>query len=65
MLNFLTLIPANKRKWIYATLGLAAFAIGVWQASHGNWVEFIISLVFAANNAVAGKNVNEDPPPEN
>lgn len=58
MLDFLTLIPPQYRKWVYALIGLASFAVGIWKASDGDWMEFLWSLIVSTGAATAGKNVN-------
>lgn len=64
MLDFLTMIPPKWRRWVYALIGLGSFAIGVWQASDGHWVEFFYTLIVSAGSATAGRNVTvpEQPP---
>lgn len=61
MLDFLQAVPANARKWVYAIIGLLAFAVGIWRASDGNWLEFVFGLIVSANNTLAAKNVRPEP----
>lgn len=62
MLDFLTMIPSKYRRWVYAIIGLGSFAIGVWRASDGEWLEFLYTLIVSMGSVTAGKNVTEDQP---
>lgn len=61
MFDFLTMVPAKYRKWIYLVAGLASLCMGVWRASDGHWDEFAWLLVSALVNGLSGRNVTEAP----
>lgn len=45
MNNPLALIPAKVRVYVYAVLALAALALGAYQATQGDWIEFAVLLL--------------------
>lgn len=49
-------IPARARRYVYAALFLAALVWGVYQASDGNWLEFVGGLIVALTGATAASN---------
>lgn len=56
-MNILTdVIPARFRKYVYAALTLAALVWGVWQASNGDWKQFVGGLIVALTSATAASN---------
>jgi len=55
------LIPARYRRYVYAVAALAALVYGVYQASGGDWKEFVAALfatlipLLAASNTPASR----------
>jgi len=60
MLNVLTLIPAKYRKYLYAAVALGAFLFGLWQASNGDWRQFVGALFAALVAATAHANTDTE-----
>jgi hypothetical protein len=50
-------VPARARKYVYAVLSLAALALAGYQATNGDWVQFVVYLVGALTGATAASNV--------
>ena len=50
-------IPAQARKYVYAVIALAALIFTAYQASSGNWTEFVGGLIVALSHATAASNV--------
>lgn len=59
---FTDIIPPKWRKYVYATVALAALVFGAWQASDGNWTEAVAALLAALVNGMAHGNTNPEPP---
>ena len=55
-------IPAKARKYVYAVLALVALVFTVYQASNGDWVQFVAGLVAALTGATAASNTNTEGP---
>lgn len=56
------LIPAKARKYVYAAVAVAALGYGAWEAAHGDWKQFAMSL---AGSLLAGlAHANTDTPSE-
>lgn len=54
------IIPAIARKYVYALLGLAALVWTVYQASEGDWRQFVGGLIVALTTATAASNTDRD-----
>ena len=50
-------LPAKVRLYFYAALFVAGLVFAAWQASDGNWVEFVGGLISALGGATAASNV--------
>lgn len=62
MNELLQLIPSKARKYVYASLALAALIYAAWSAAGGNWQVAIGSLVTTLLGALAHANVTPDKP---
>lgn len=49
-------LPPVARKILYAVVFVLALLFGLWQASKGNWEEFIGSTLVALVNLLAASN---------
>jgi hypothetical protein len=54
------IIPMRYRRQVYAVVTLAALVFGAWQASNGNWTEFVASLLTSLTTGLA--TANSGPP---
>ncbi len=62
MSNPLTdVLPPKVRQYVYAVLSLAALVWGVWEASNGDWKQFVGGLIVALTSATAASNVPAKP----
>lgn len=52
------LIPAKYRRYVYAVAALLAFAYGLWEASNGDWHQFVVGLLGAIVSALAHANTD-------
>lgn len=52
------LIPARARKYVYAAAAVLAFGYGIWQATDGDWGQFIAGLLAAVVSALAHGNTS-------
>lgn len=60
-MNPLTVIPPKIRLYIYAVLSLAAVVWGIYDATGGDWREFIPKLLAALVSLMAASNVPTEP----
>jgi len=51
-------IPTKARKYVYAGAFLVATGFSVYQATEGNWAEFVASLTAALVPATAYSNTD-------
>lgn len=51
------ILPPRVRLYVYAVLFLAFLGVSAWQASDGNWVNFVVALVTALGHGTAASNV--------
>lgn len=56
-------LPATLRKYLYAILFLGALVFGIYQASDGDWLLFVGSLLTALLGLMAASNTGSNPPP--
>lgn len=56
------LVPARYRKYVYGVFALAALVFTVYQASAGDWSQFVAGLFAVLVPALAASNT--DPQPE-
>lgn len=49
-------LPPAARKYVYAVLALVALVWGIWQASGGDWGQFVAALVASLTGALAASN---------
>ena len=56
MSNPLEALPAQVRLYVYLVLGVAAVAIGAWQASEGDWLTAISLFLGTLGFGMAGSN---------
>jgi hypothetical protein len=62
MKNPLTdVLPAHVRKVLYAVAFVLALLFGLWQASKGDWAEFIGSVLAALVPLLAASNTPAPP----
>jgi len=60
-LSILTdVLPPKVRSIVYAVLALAALAFSVWQATEGDWVEFVGGLLTALVGSTAAANTPKE-----
>ncbi len=57
-MQLLTQIPAKYRKIIYITIATGLFIYSLWQASEGNWEQFVLSLLTSAGSTLASANTD-------
>jgi len=50
------LIPASARRWLYAILAALVAIYGIWQATEGDWTQFVVSLITSLVSALAAGN---------
>lgn len=55
------ILPPQVRRSLYAIVFVAALIFGLWQASEGDWAEFVGSLLVSLVNLLAASNT---PAPE-
>lgn len=53
-------IPSVARKYLYAILFLASLVWTIYQASDGDWSQFIGGLIVALTSATAASNTHPD-----
>ncbi len=56
-MNPFTILPPRVRLWLYAVIGLAALMWGAYEASNGDWRQFVGGLIVALTGATAAPNV--------
>jgi len=49
-------IPAAARRYVYAAVALAALLFGAYQASDGDWAEFVGAVIATLVSATAASN---------
>jgi hypothetical protein len=54
------IIPTRYRRYVYAGVALVAIVYGAWQASGGDWGQFIGGLVVSITTATAASNPTTD-----
>lgn len=59
----LDVLPAKVRKYVYAVLSLALLVFTVYQASAGDWDQFIGGLIVALIAGTAASNTDVEPNP--
>lgn len=63
-MNPLTVLPAKARKYVYALLTLAALIYGAYQASDGDWLTALGSVLVSLTGGMATANVTPDTNPD-
>lgn len=58
------IVPAKARKKVYAVLTLALLVFTVYQASAGDWDQFVGGLLLALTTGTAASNTDVDPEPD-
>ena len=58
MVNLLQMIPVKARKVVYAVLTAVLAVYGIWQATEGNWEQFIVSTITSLSTGMATANTN-------
>lgn len=53
-------IPGIARKYVYALLFLASLVWTIYQASDGDWRQFVGGLIVALTSATAASNADKD-----
>jgi hypothetical protein len=62
MFNILIdIVPARYRKVIYALVALLALLFSIWQASNGNWEQFIFGVIASLTTTTASVNTIAQP----
>lgn len=51
-------LPPQVRKYVYAILALAALVWSAYTASHGDWGQFVGSLIVSLTGATAASNTS-------
>jgi hypothetical protein len=51
-------LPATARKYLYAVLFVAALVFSLYQASQGDWLLFVGSLLTALTGLLASSNTD-------
>ena len=51
-------LPARVRKIVYAVLFVAALVVACYQASEGDWWEFVAALLTSLTGATAASNTH-------
>lgn len=52
-------LPPQVRKYVYAVLFVVGLGVAAWQATDGDWAEFVAALVLSLGSGMAGSNVNK------
>ena len=64
-MNILTdVIPPQARRYVYALVALASLVWAAYEASGGDWTNFIGGLIVSLSSAMAGSNISAGPADE-
>lgn len=54
------LLPAKARKIVYALMALVVIVWGIYEASQGDWGQFVGGVVVMLSSLMAASNIQDD-----